>query len=58
MYIKIEFYEGAETQILYPEDGFVLEHKVTHLQYGAVSLKDGRTQDDYIEVEIKEKEEK
>lgn len=50
MYIKEEMYRGKLTQILYPEDGFLLQHKITHLVYGSVSLEDGRKQEDYIEV--------
>ena len=57
MYIKTEFYNGKDTEILYPDDGFVLEHKTTHLQYGAVSLEDGRKQSDYIEVQEPEESE-
>lgn len=53
MYIKEKFYEGKTTQILYPEDGFYLQHKETKLIYGSVSLKDGRKQEDYIEIEDK-----
>lgn len=50
MYIKEEMYKGKLTQILYPEDGFLLQHKITHLIYGSVSLEDGRKQEDYIEI--------
>lgn len=50
MYIKEEIYKGKLTQILYPEDGYLLQHKETHLLYGSVSLEDGRKQEDYIEV--------
>lgn len=51
MYIKQEMYKGKLTQILYPEDGYLLQHKETKLIYGSVSLEDGRKQEDYIEVE-------
>lgn len=51
MYIKKEMYKGKLTDILYPEDGFLLQHKITHLIYGSVSLEDGRKQDDYAEIE-------
>ena len=51
MYIKEEMYRGKLTQILYPDEGYVLEHKLTHLKYGAVSLEEGRKQEDYIEIE-------
>ena len=50
MYIKEEMYRGKLTQILYPEDGFLLEHKETKLIYGSVSLEDGRKQEDYDEI--------
>lgn len=51
MYIKQETYRGKLTDILYPEKGYLLQHKVTKLVYGSVSLEDGRKQDDYVEVE-------
>lgn len=51
MYIKEEMYRGKLTQILYPEEGYLLQHKETHLIYGSVSLEDGRKQEDYIEIE-------
>ena len=51
MYIKEEMYRGKLTQILYPEDGYFLQHKITKLCYGSVSLEDGRKQEDYIEIE-------
>lgn len=51
MYIKEEMYCGKLTPILYPEDGFLLQHKITHLIYGSVSLEDGRKQEDYVEIE-------
>lgn len=47
-------YRGKLTEILYPEEGYLLQHKETQLLYGSVSLEDGRTQEDYIEVEVKE----
>lgn len=50
MYIKEEIYKGKLTQILYSEDGYLLQHKETHLLYGSVSLEDGRKQEDYTEV--------
>jgi len=50
MYIKEETYHGKLTQILYPEEGYLLRHKVTSLMYGSVSLEDGRKQEDYIEI--------
>ena len=49
MYIKQQMYKGKLTDILYPEEGYLLEHKETHLIYGSVSLEDGRKQEDYIE---------
>ena len=51
MYIKQETYRGKLTDILYPDEGYLLQHKVTKLVYGAVSLEDGRKQEDYIEIE-------
>lgn len=36
--------------ILYPEDGYLLQHKETHLIYGSVSLEDGRKRGDYNEI--------
>ena len=47
-------YNGKLTDILYAEEGFVLEHKETHLLYGSVSLEDGRKQEDYNEIEAPE----
>ena len=54
MYIKQEIYKGKLTDILYPEEGYLLQHKQTKLLYGSVSLEDGRTQENYIEVKIDE----
>ena len=51
MYIKEEMYRGKLTQVLYPEEGYLLQHKETKLIYGSVSLEEGRKQEDYIEVE-------
>lgn len=51
MYVKQEMYKGKLTDILYPEDGYLLQHKIAKLVYGLVSLEDGRKQDDYIEIE-------
>jgi hypothetical protein len=50
MYIKQEMYNGKMTDILYPNEGFLLEHKITKLVYGSVSLEDGRKQEDYDEI--------
>lgn len=50
MYIKEEMYRGKLTQILYPNKGYLLQHKETKLIYGAVSLEDGRKEDDYEEI--------
>ena len=50
MYIKQEMYNGKMTDILYAEEGYLLEHKETHLWYGSVSLEDGRKQEDYDEI--------
>lgn len=55
MYIKEEMYRGKLTQILYPDEGYLLQHKVTKLVYGSVSLEEGRKQEDYEEIkEIKD----
>ena len=54
MYIKEEMYKGKLTQILYPDEGYLLQHKEIKLVYGSVSLEDGRKQEDYIEVEYVE----
>lgn len=51
MYIKEEMYTGKLTPILYADDGYLLQHKVTKLCYGSVSLEDGRKQEDYTEIE-------
>lgn len=50
MYIKEEMYRGKLTQILYPDEGYLLQHKITKLVYGAVSLEEGRKQNDYNEI--------
>ena len=50
MYIKEEMYRGKLTQILYPDEGYLLQHKETHLIYGSISLEEGRKQEDYIEI--------
>lgn len=50
MFIKQEMYNGKMTDILYPDEGFLLEHKETHLLYGSVSLEEGRKQEDYNEI--------
>lgn len=51
MYIKQQIYRDKLTDILYAEEGYMLEHKETKLVYGSVSLEDGRKQEDYIEIE-------
>lgn len=51
MYIKEQMYRGKLTQILYPEEGYFLQHKITKLCYGSVSLEEGRKQEDYNEIE-------
>lgn len=56
MYIKEEIYRGKLTQILYADDGFLLEHRVTKLWYGSVSLEDGRKQEDYDEIKAPEEQ--
>jgi hypothetical protein len=50
MYIKKEMYKGKLTQILYPEEGYLLQHKITHLVYGSISLEEGRKESDYEEI--------
>ena len=50
MYIKNEIYTGKPTDILYADDGYLLQHKETKLCYGSVSLEDGRKQEDYEEI--------
>lgn len=50
MQIIKQTYESKETDILYPQDGYVLQHKKTGITFGAVSLKDGRKQGDYQEI--------
>jgi hypothetical protein len=57
MYTKQETYRGKLTQILYPKEGYLLQHKETKLCYGSVSLEDGRKQEDYIEIECPEEPE-
>ena len=57
MYIKQEMYCGKLTQILYPEEGYLLQHKETKLVYGSVSLEDGRKQEDYVEIKDESPEE-
>ena len=57
MYIKEEIYRGKLTQILYPEEGYLLQHKETKLIYGAVSLEEGRKQEDYDEIKDESSEE-
>ena len=56
MYIKQETYRGKLTDILYPEEGYLLQHKETKLVYGSVSLEEGRKQEDYTEIEDVEPE--
>ena len=50
MYIQREIYDGREVDIFYPEEGYLLQHKETKLVYGAVSLENGRKQEDYDEI--------
>ena len=54
MYIQKEIYCGHEVDILYADEGYLLQHKITKLYYGSVSLEDDRKQEDYIEVEVKD----
>ena len=57
MYIQREIYDGREVDILYPEEGCLLQHKETKLVYGAVSLEDGRKREDYDEIKDESSEE-
>lgn len=57
MYIRQQTYRGKLTDILYPEEGYLLKHKQTGLIYGSVSLEDGRKQDDYLEIPEPEEDE-
>lgn len=41
-----------ERTVLYPEDGYELENKTTKERMSAVWLKDGDSQDNYIEIPI------
>lgn len=50
MYIQREIYDGREVDILYPDEGYLLQHKETKLCYGSVSLENGRKQEDYDEI--------
>ena len=50
MYIKQQMYNGKLTDILYADEGYLLEHKQTQFCYGSVSLEDGRKQEDYNEI--------
>ena len=57
MYIKEEIYKDKLTQILYPDEGYLLQHKETKLIYGSVSLEDGRKREDYDEIKDESLEE-
>ena len=48
--IKVE----EELSILYPEEGYVLKHKESGEYFSSVILKDGNSEDNYIEEEEKE----
>jgi hypothetical protein len=50
MYIKEEMYKGKLTKILYPESGYLLQHKETKDYFGSVTLENGRKEEDYEEV--------
>lgn len=58
MFIRQEMYNGKMTDILYPDEGYLLQHKETKLIYGSVSLEDGRKQEDYDEIPEIEPDEK
>lgn len=51
MYIRQETYRGKLTDILYADEGKLLQHKITLLCYGSVSLEDGRKPEDYNEID-------
>ena len=57
MYIQKEIYCGHEVDILYADEGYLLQHKITKLYYGSVSLEDGRKQEDYDEIKDESPEE-
>ena len=57
MYIQREIYDGREVDILYPDEGYLLQHKETKLIYGAVSLENGRKQEDYDKIKDESPEE-
>lgn len=57
MYIKKEIYNEHEVDILYPEEGYLLQQKITKLIYGSISLEDGRKQEDYNEIKNETPEE-
>ena len=57
MNTKEEIYRGKQTQILYPEEGYLLQHKETKLIYGSVSLEDSRKREDYDEIKDESLEE-
>lgn len=56
MYIKEKMYKNRLIQILYPDEGYLLQHKETKLIYGSISLKDNKKQKDYIEIKTSEEE--
>ena len=56
MFVKKEQYRGKETDILYPNEGKLLQHKETKLIYGSVSLEEGRKKTDYTEIEAPKEE--
>lgn len=58
MIIKREIYDGRKVDILYPEEGYLLECKETGLLYSAVSLENGRKENDYKEVKENDSERK
>lgn len=45
------------TDILYPEDDYLLQYKITYLIYGLVSLEDEHKQENYDEIKDKSFEE-
>ena len=57
MHIENQNYRGKPTDILYADEGYLLQHKETKLCYGSVSLEEGRKQSDYDEIEAPKEEE-
>lgn len=58
MHVKKEMYCGKMTDILYADEGKLLQHKETKLCYGSVSLEEGRKKTDYVEIDAPKEEDK